>query len=93
MTSRMETAGLVERRPHPTDRRLVRICLTERGAGLQDVIGEEMRAMTERALLTLSPQQRRQLVRSLREVQRNLAGYPQPLAKKSEGVMASLMRE
>jgi DNA-binding MarR family transcriptional regulator len=93
MTSRMETAGLVERRPHPTDRRLVRICLTERGKGLQDVIGEEMRAMTERALLTLSPQQRRQLVRSLREVQRNLAGYPQPPAKKTEGVMASVMRE
>ena len=92
MTSRMEAAGLVERRPHPTDRRLVRICLTERGAGLQDVIGEEMHAMTERALRTLSPLQRRQLVRSLREVHRNLAGYLQPLARDREGVKAPVAR-
>ncbi len=92
MTSRMEAAGLVERRPHPTDRRLVRICLTERGAGLQEAIGEELRAMTERALRTLGPQQQRQLIRSLLEVHGNLAGYPQPLAKDSEGVKTPLAR-
>jgi len=92
MTSRMEAAGLVERRPHPTDRRLVRICLTERGVGLQDVIGEELRALTERALGTLTHPQRRQLIRSLRELDTNLAGYPQPLASRSEGMKAQLAR-
>ena len=92
MTSRMEAAGLVERRPHPTDRRLVRICLTERGAGLQDVISEEMRAMTEHALRTLSPTQQKQLIRSLREVHRNLAGYPPSPSSGSEAVMAPLAR-
>ena len=76
MTGRMEAAGLVQRRPHPTDRRLVRICLTERGMELQSVIDQEMRAMTECALRTLTPDQQRQLVLSLREVHRNLASYP-----------------
>ena len=92
MTSRMAAAGLVERRPHPTDRRLVRICLTERGAGLQDVISEEMRAMSDRALQTLSPTQQRQLIRSLREVHRNLAGYPRSPSTVSEVVKAPLAR-
>lgn len=45
MTTRME-AGLVEQLPHPTDRQLVRICLTERGTELPAVIDEAMRAIT-----------------------------------------------
>lgn len=92
MTSRMEAAGLVERRPHPTDRRLVRVCLTERGAGLRDVISEELRALTERALGSLSSPQRSQLIRSLRELQANLAGYPQALASGTDGSKPPLER-
>ncbi|HKA51114.1 MAG TPA: MarR family transcriptional regulator [Candidatus Dormibacteraeota bacterium] len=76
MTSRMEAAGIVERRPHATDRRLVRVCLTQRGVELQAVIDQEMRAMTESALRTLGPHERRQLVRFLHEVHQNLASYP-----------------
>jgi len=72
MTSRMQATGLVERRPHATDGRLVRVCLTERGRALEGAIGEEMRRVTERALGTLGPRQRQQLVRSLTEVRRNL---------------------
>jgi MarR family transcriptional regulator, organic hydroperoxide resistance regulator len=71
MTTRMQTAGLVERRPHPTDRRLVRVCLTGRGSALQEAIGEEMRGVTEHALGTLGPRQRRQLVRYLGEIRQN----------------------
>jgi len=76
MTSRMEAAGLVDRRPHATDRRLVRICLTQRGVELQAVIDQEMRAMTESALRNLGPHERRQLVRFLQDVHRNLSSYP-----------------
>jgi DNA-binding MarR family transcriptional regulator len=72
MTSRMEAAGLVMRQPHPTDRRLVRIALTERGRALEGVVGEEMRAVTESALQTLAPDERRILVQLLGEVHRNL---------------------
>ena len=72
MTSRMQATGLVERRPHPSDRRLVRVCLTGRGRALEDAIGQEMQRMTELALGTLGPRQRKQLVGYLREIRRNL---------------------
>lgn len=72
MTSRMQATGLVERHPHPSDRRLVRVCLTERGRALEEVIDEEKRRVTERALGTLGPGERRQLVQWLGEIRRNL---------------------
>ena len=72
MTSRMQATGLVERRPHPSDGRLVRVCLTERGRDLEEVIGRELQRMTEQALGTLRPGQRKQLVGYLREIRRNL---------------------
>jgi DNA-binding MarR family transcriptional regulator len=72
MTSRMQATGLVERRPHPSDRRLVRVCLTERGRALEEVIGQEMQRVTEQAVGTLGPRQRGQLVRYLGEIRRNL---------------------
>jgi len=72
MTSRMQATGLVERRPHPSDRRLVRVCLTERGRAVEDAIGQEMQRMTELALGTLGPRQRKQLVGHLREIRSNL---------------------
>ena len=72
MTTRMEAAGLVERRPHPSDRRLVRIALTDRGRALEDVIGAEMQGVTERALHSLTPDERALLLRFLGEVRRNL---------------------
>jgi DNA-binding MarR family transcriptional regulator len=74
MTNRMEAARLVRRGPDSTDRRLVRIYLTERGKALQDVINEEMRHVTERALRSVTAEERRQLVRLLHEVHRNLSG-------------------
>ena len=73
MTSRMEAAGLVERLPHPSDRRLVRICLTDRGRKLQGVFNEELAAMTERALRSMAPRLRRQLIRALHQIHDNLA--------------------
>lgn len=72
--TRMEAAGLVARKPHPTDARLVRVHLTERGRHLQKVIDEEMRRLSERALRTLSPAERAELVRLLDQLHKNLAG-------------------
>ena len=71
--TRMEAAGLLARRPHPTDARLVRLCLTERGRALREVVDEEMRRLTDRALATLAPPERVQLVRYLTEIRRNVA--------------------
>jgi DNA-binding MarR family transcriptional regulator len=72
-TARMEAAGLLRRRAHETDRRLVRLVLTERGRGLEQVIGREMDQLSERALAELDPSQRAALVQSLNRVRRNLS--------------------
>src|SRR5271169_6950040 len=43
--TRMEAAGLLRREPHPGDRRLVRLVLTERGRELEKVIDEQTRQL------------------------------------------------
>jgi MarR family transcriptional regulator, organic hydroperoxide resistance regulator len=70
--TRMEAAGLLRREPHPGDRRLVRLVLTERGRSLEDVIGAETDKLTERALATFGPAEREALIRALTAIRRNL---------------------
>ena len=72
-TARMEAAGLLRREPHPSDRRMVKLCLTSRGRGLEEVIDEEIRQLTERALATLSTAERDALIRTLQQIRRNLS--------------------
>jgi MarR family transcriptional regulator, organic hydroperoxide resistance regulator len=72
-TARMEAAGLLHREPHPVDRRMVRLRLTERGRALESVIGEEMDQLTRRALAGFPETDRAALVRALRQITRNLA--------------------
>jgi MarR family transcriptional regulator, organic hydroperoxide resistance regulator len=72
--TRMEAAGLLVRRPHPTDARLVRLHLTERGRELRSVIEEEMQRVSEHALATLAPSERAALVRYLTVMRQNLVG-------------------
>src|SRR6516162_5023024 len=71
--TRMEAAGLLRREPHPGDRRLVRLRLTDRGRELEKVIDEQTNQLTERALATLSAAERESLVRALHEIRRNLS--------------------
>jgi DNA-binding MarR family transcriptional regulator len=80
MTSRMEGSGLVGRHPHPSDGRLVRVCLTERGRALKDAIGGEIKGVTEHALATLGPRERKQFVRYLHAVRESLERTAVPLA-------------
>ncbi|MCP2256794.1 DNA-binding transcriptional regulator, MarR family [Streptoalloteichus tenebrarius] len=72
-TSRMEAAGLVVRRPHPTDARLVLIQLTERGRALQDALNEEVRRLSDRALRGLDDHERQEFVRMLELLRHNLS--------------------
>ena len=71
--TRMEAAGLLRREPHPGDRRLVRLLLTERGRSLEGVIAAETDKLTERALATFSPAEREALIRALAVIRRNLS--------------------
>ena len=72
--TRMEAAGLLRREPHPGDRRLVRLLLTERGRALEGVIAAETDKLTERALATFGPGERETIVRALADIRRNLSG-------------------
>jgi DNA-binding MarR family transcriptional regulator len=72
--TRMEAAGLLRREPHPSDRRLVRLVLTERGRSLEDVIATETDKLTERALATFGPAERETVIRALAAIRRNLTG-------------------
>jgi DNA-binding MarR family transcriptional regulator len=74
--SRMETAGLLVRRPHPTDARLVRLHLTDRGRGLEKTVAGEMHRLARRALGSLNPDEQAALVRYLAEIRRNLSSHP-----------------
>src|SRR5579862_1047039 len=71
--TRMEAAGLLRREPHPGDRRLVRLLLTERGRSLKGVIAAEMDKLTDQALATFGPAEREALIRALVDIRRNLA--------------------
>ena len=71
--TRMEAAGLLRREPHPTDGRLVRLWLTARGRELEQVIGPEMHALTERTLAGFSDAERAELVTALQRMARNLS--------------------
>jgi MarR family transcriptional regulator, organic hydroperoxide resistance regulator len=69
---RMEATGLVSRHPDLRDRRLVRIHLTERGRQLEDVLDKEMRELSERALASMSGDQRQALIGFLNQIRQNL---------------------
>ena len=70
--TRMEGAGLLRREPHPGDRRMVRLRLTDRGRALEKVIDAEMDQLTDRALASLTPAERAALIATLEVVRRNL---------------------
>jgi len=72
--TRMEASGLLRREPHPSDGRLVRLVLTPRGRELEQVIGPEMRALTEQTLAGFSAEERSELLRALRRMASNLSG-------------------
>jgi MarR family transcriptional regulator, organic hydroperoxide resistance regulator len=76
--TRMEAAGLLRREPHPGDRRLVRLRLTDRGRELEKDIEEQTAQVTERALATLGAGERAALVRALRQIRRNLTAAAEP---------------
>lgn len=75
---RMQAAGLLTRRPHETDGRVVRLWLTPRGRGLQPVIEQERAHLAERALAELDADQRAALLSALTKIVLAFGGDPNP---------------
>jgi DNA-binding MarR family transcriptional regulator len=65
---RMEATGLVARRRDETDRRLVRIYLTERGRSVQTDIEAARDELERRATAALTDAERRYLISALRKI-------------------------
>jgi MarR family transcriptional regulator, organic hydroperoxide resistance regulator len=72
MATRMETAGLVERRPDERDARLVRLHLTDRGRALRKPLERERQRLCERATENLTAAERRHLDSALSKIVANL---------------------
>ncbi|MFG2053093.1 MarR family winged helix-turn-helix transcriptional regulator [Micromonospora sp. NPDC048930] len=66
--TRMEAAGLLRRRPDPTDGRLVRLYLTAKARAAQQPIQEARRRLAERATATLTEAERRHLASALEKI-------------------------
>jgi DNA-binding MarR family transcriptional regulator len=71
-TTRMAAAGLLRREPHPRDRRMIRLWLTDRGRALEKDIDAEISHIARRALATFTDDEVTALVRALEQVRRNL---------------------
>lgn len=71
---RMVRDGLVERRPHPTDRRQHTIFLTPHGAGLRDKLIPLAIEVNEQATRRLRPETVAQLILTLRMIKHDIEG-------------------
>jgi MarR family transcriptional regulator for hemolysin len=74
--TRMEAAGLLTRRRHPTDARLVRLHLTARAKAVRGAIERERRALEQRATATLTATERHHLRTALGKILQALDKKP-----------------
>ncbi|MEU7857751.1 MarR family transcriptional regulator [Nonomuraea sp. NPDC049141] len=75
MSAKLEKAGLVERRPHPSDGRVRVLALTERGVEVWHKLMDRITATSP--VLRLSSAERRRLAELLTKIQ-NSADSPRP---------------
>lgn len=73
MLQRMEAAGLVQRKPHPDDRRAQRVFLTARGKRLQQKVDRLLGQLATKSVAGLSDRQQATLRSMLNTVTENLA--------------------
>jgi DNA-binding MarR family transcriptional regulator len=72
MATRMEAAGLLERRRDERDARLVRLHLTRRGRSLRRPLDDERERLSERATTNLTAAERDQFEAALAKMVENL---------------------
>jgi MarR family transcriptional regulator, transcriptional regulator for hemolysin len=70
---RLEKAGLIERRAHPTDRRAQQLYLTPRSQPLLKKIFDKSAERQDRIMAGLSVREREQLMASLQRIKANLS--------------------
>jgi MarR family transcriptional regulator, transcriptional regulator for hemolysin len=76
LIDRLETRGLVERRPDPADRRIRRLHLLPAAQDILDVIARYRDEQTEVILSGVTDRAREQLVDALLQIKNNLTAEP-----------------
>jgi DNA-binding MarR family transcriptional regulator len=82
----LEKRGLVERRPHPTDRRKLLIDLTPEGRSTIDQILPGLHRLETDVMSALTPAERRELLTLIAKVQASVATVAQEPAERLGGV-------
>jgi MarR family transcriptional regulator, transcriptional regulator for hemolysin len=82
----LEARGAVRRQPHPTDRRVWLVHITEAGQQLVATINELDETLREQLRAGLSRQDRQRLAAILLQIQRNLAAVDSPSDVESERI-------
>jgi len=75
MVHRLEAAGFVKRRPHPTDRRATQVWLTASGRAIRPDVQKVRNRVNRKLAAGLSPRQQDTLASLLTKVNDNLADY------------------
>ncbi|MEU7866829.1 MarR family transcriptional regulator [Dactylosporangium sp. NPDC049140] len=76
--TRLVNDGLIERRPDPTDRRLVRLYLTEKARAAEAPITEARRNLADHALATLTEEEREVMAVALQKIIDRMQSPPTP---------------
>ncbi len=71
LLDRLESKGLVQRKPHPRDRRATQISLTAKAGALYKPIVESGKFVMEKMLIGIGPEQEQQLIDLLLTVKQN----------------------
>ena len=71
LLDRLESKGLVQRKPHPSDRRATQISLTAKADDLYKPIVESGKFVMEKMLIGIGPEQEQQLIDLLLTVKQN----------------------
>ncbi len=74
---RLEKAGIIERKPHPSDRRALMVALTENGKALIDAVIPHYVEAQAAALAGLSKTEQKELGRNLRRLIKSLGAKDQ----------------
>lgn len=69
LVDRLEEAGLIERRPDPSDRRANRLCLTPAGTSMVTEIFEKHRVLVKEIMSPLDSTERKTLCTLLKELE------------------------
>ncbi|MBO0683177.1 MAG: MarR family transcriptional regulator, partial [Candidatus Dormibacteraeota bacterium] len=72
----LEAGGLVQRKPHPEDRRISLVELTDRGVAILDSLLPDHLRGEEEMLSALTPQEQATLLALLEKIQARLGGEP-----------------